>query len=125
MSKPPGEPYTVAVDFDGVLHSYISPWVSSAIIPDPPVPGAIEWLTQISKKFRVAIFTTRGATKLGRSAVQSWLVENGWPEGAEVEVTSEKPPALVYIDDRAWRFEGVFPTVQEIHQAVPWNKLHS
>ncbi len=33
-----------------------------------------------------------------------------------------KPPALVYIDDRAWRFEGVFPTADEVHRARPWNK---
>ncbi len=37
MSKTPGERYTVAVDFDGVLHAYISPWVNAHTIPDPPV----------------------------------------------------------------------------------------
>lgn len=33
---------TVAFDFDGVIHSYVTPWVSSEIIPDPPVSGIKE-----------------------------------------------------------------------------------
>ena len=36
--------FTVAVDFDGVIHSYTTLWFTASVIPDPPVPGAIEWL---------------------------------------------------------------------------------
>jgi 5'(3')-deoxyribonucleotidase len=114
--------YTVAVDFDGVLHSYTSPWVNAETIPDPPVPGAIEWLREIAAKFAVVIFTTRGRTTEGQRAVRHWLHENGWDAGMNATVTAEKLAALVYIDDRAWRFEGRFPTAQEIHAARPWNK---
>lgn len=35
----------IAVDFDGVLHSYISGWKGARNIPDPPTPGAIRWLS--------------------------------------------------------------------------------
>lgn len=117
-----GKKYTVAVDFDGVLHSYITPWVSADVIPDPPVEGAIEWLNEISKDFVVVIHTTRGATLAGRIAVRKYLEEHGFKEGHIVEVTNVKQPALVYVDDRAWRFEGRFPDRQEIHNARPWNK---
>lgn len=125
--------YSIAVDFDGVLHSYLSPWVSAGVIPDPPVPGAIEWLTDIEKKFEVIVFTTRGKTREGRDAVRRWLWENGYsgknsrssiqPEtwsDLTIVVTAEKPPALIYLDDRAVRFEGSFPTADEIHGARPW-----
>lgn len=122
MSKPAGERYTVAVDFDGVLHSYTSPWVNAETIPDPPVPGALEWLAEISKDFNVVIFTTRGKTPEGQRAVRHWLHENGWDAGMNATVTADKPPALVYLDDRAWRFIGYFPTANEIHEARPWNK---
>lgn len=123
MSKPKWERYTVAVDFDGVIHSYTTPWERADIIPDPPVEGAIEWLLEIAKKFQVVIFTTRAATTAGRLAVLGWLRMRG-VHVQEDEITSEKPAALIYLDDRAWRFEGpgTFPSAEQIHAARPWNK---
>lgn len=115
--------YTVCVDCDGVLHSYTSPWAGVDVLPDPPVEGAIEWLNEITKAFNVVIFTTRGHSEKGREAVAAWLRENGYT-GPDLEVTNIKVPALLYLDDRGWRFEGPgsFPTASEIHQARPWNK---
>lgn len=112
--------YTIAVDFDGVLHSYTSPWVAPHVIPDPPVPGAMDWLSNIQLHFDVVIFTTRGRTWRGRRAVRRWLLREC---GHSFKVTDRKPAALVYIDDRAWRFHGAgFPSRGEIHLARPWNK---
>lgn len=114
--------YTVCVDFDGVIHSYTTPWVAPEVIPDPPVPGAIEWLHEMSAGFRVVIHTTRARTAEGCLAIYKWLAENGY-EGDGVEASYEKVPALIYIDDRAWRFTGSnFPSKEEIHAARPWNK---
>lgn len=123
--KPEGERYTVAVDFDGVIHSYTSPWAGPDVIPDPPVEGAMEWLQEMMEHFEMVIFTTRAKTLAGRWAVRRYIEENAdWPEALSLRVTSEKIPALMYIDDRGWRFEGpgTFPTRQQIHQALPWNK---
>jgi hypothetical protein len=114
--------YTIAVDFDGVLHSYSTPWIDADTIPDPPVDGAIAWLSEIEKKFSVVIFTTRGKTLSGQRAVRHWLHENGWASGMNATVTAEKPPALVYLDDRAMRFDGHFPSASEIHAARPWHR---
>lgn len=130
--KPNGERYTVAVDFDGVIHSYTSPWVAPHIIPDAPVDGAISWLFRTIQRFEVVIFTTRGKTWRGRWAVRRWLrrhAGNLWNEspGArgleDVTVTATKPAALIYLDDRAYRFTGTnFPDAEEVHRARPWNK---
>jgi hypothetical protein len=118
----PTKKYTVAVDFDGVIHSYTSPWLDAQTIPDPPVAGAIEWLNEIAEDFDVVIFTTRGKTMDGRVAVGEWLDGHGFTQYREV--TADKPPALIYLDDRAVRFDGVsFPTAQQVHQLKPWNKL--
>lgn len=127
--------YSIAVDFDGVLHSYTSPWVAEDVIPDPPVDGAIAWLLEMVRRFEVVIHTTRGKTADGQEAVRRWLVEHATAHLGEaardsgaltmimgLAVTAEKVPALVYIDDRAWRFQGAFPTADEIHRARPWNK---
>lgn len=131
--KPAGERYTVAVDFDGVLHSYSSPWINAHTIPDPPVPGALQWLHGILQDFDVVIYSTRCKTWRGRRAVRRWIYDNArsyWYESGipsdrgleDVKLSYEKPPALIYLDDRAWRFEGTFPSAEQIHQARPWNK---
>ena len=115
--------FSIAVDFDGVIHEYVSPWIDAETIPDPPVPGAIEWLNEMREKFRIVVFTTRGKTETGRIAVATWLVARGYPAVPD-DVTAEKPPALIYLDDRAVRFDGTnFPTADQIHRDfVPWNK---
>lgn len=129
MSKPKNERYTVAVDFDGVIHAYTTPWINAHTIPDPPIPGAIEWLAATLWSLDVVIFSTRCKTWRGRRAVRAWLYKhagNLWypspdSDGIEdVKLSYEKPPALMYIDDRAFRFEGKFPSVQAIHNAKPW-----
>lgn len=119
----PEHNYTIAVDFDGVIHSYTSPWISATEIPDPPVDGAIDWLNAMAAKFTIVIFTTRGKTGDGKDAVADYLREHGLRGDVEFEVTAEKPPALVYVDDRAYRFTGAnFPSAEEVHRLRPWNK---
>ena len=114
--------WTVACDMDGVLHSYTTPWSAANEIPDPPVPGAIDWLNEIHCHFDVVVHTTRGDQDGGNEAVTSWLRENGYT-GPDLVVTSKKIPALIYIDDRAWRFEGDnFPTPRQVHEARPWHR---
>ncbi len=117
--------WTVAVDVDGVLHTYTSGWQGADVLPDPPVPGAIEWLEQITEEYDVAICSTRCATPEGCAAVEEWLRAHGLSDRAQasVYVTEGKPPALIYVDDRGWRFTGEnFPTVEQVEAALPWWK---
>lgn len=121
--KPDGERYRICVDFDGVIHSYTSPWEHAEFIPDPPVDGAIEWLREMGRHFEVVIHTTRGRTADGAFAVKRWLHNHGLEWGLAATVTAEKVAALIYLDDRAIRFDGTnFPTRSEVHAARPWNK---
>jgi hypothetical protein len=114
--------YTVCVDFDGVLHDFDGRWKGHSSIEGEPVAGALAWLASVVDDYDVVILTTRGATVLGQEAVKRWLERHGFEQVEQIMVTDEKPPALIYIDDRGWRFEGVFPTSAEIDQAVPWNR---
>ncbi|MEO0481947.1 MAG: hypothetical protein AAF196_20980 [Planctomycetota bacterium] len=126
--------YTIAVDFDGVLNSYESGWQGATVLPDPPVEGAIEWLHEMIQDFDIAIMSTRNWQEGGIEAMRAWLQEHTpaplWYEGGgergleDIQFPTSKPPALIYLDDRAVRFEGpgTFPSKSDVHRLRPWNK---
>lgn len=123
----------LCLDFDGVLHSYTSGWKGADVIPDPPVPGAIAFLREAVKHFRVAIFSSRSHQPGGQVAMRTWLgghiiadepgiVMQDPPWFAAIEWPTEKPPALVTIDDRAITFTGTWPSIETLMAFKPWNK---
>jgi len=142
--------YTIAVDFDGVLHSYTSSWKNARTIPDPPVQGAMAWLHSMSGTFDIAVTSTRNFQFFGIWAMRRWLrrhlADYFWPTAnsdghsfdhmsvddhalrmaddvmAKVSFPRKKVPALIYLDDRAIRFEGVWPTRDDVFKARPWNR---
>lgn len=97
---------TVVLDFDGVIHSYSSGWQGETKIPDPPVPGIDRALKSLRDAgYEVVIVSTRCATQAGVDAINLWLYKNGIAQYVD-RVCKEKPPAIVYIDDRAICFDG-------------------
>jgi len=115
-------PKTLLVDFDGVLHAHMSEFTDPAVIADGPVSDAIEWLDEMVKAgFTVAIFSTRSSAPGGVDAMREWLAEHG-ADPDLFEFPTEKPIAFLSIDDRAWRFEGTFPTTAELEAFTPWNR---
>lgn len=112
---------TVVFDFDGVIHSYTSGWKGVEVIPDPPVPGIKEAIDDIrAAGYEVVVVSTRCADPEGMIAVFQYLKRNG----IEVDdIRKEKPPAIVYIDDRAICFDGNPTTLLgKIQNFKPWNK---
>ena len=90
--------------------------------------GAIAWLAEMVEHYDIFIHTCRLLTPR-RSPVERamcrWLAQHGLEEAVihALHFVSEKPHAGIYLDDRAVRFEGVFPDVAAIDAAaVPWNK---
>jgi hypothetical protein len=119
--------YPICVDFDGVLHSYTSGYKGPRTIPDPPVPGAIEWLQSMTDTFtpyHIMIYSSRSSCIGGVAAMKAWLYKHGVTGEYQDNISfpKHKPPARLYIDDRAWRFEGKFPTIKEIKKFKPWLK---
>lgn len=128
MNKP-----ILVLDFDGVIHSYTSGWQGADVIPDAPVDGAMEFLFKAVDSFRVAIFSSRSNQKGGIAAMKQWLDKNlkdywgAHPTIADdifcsIEWPTEKPAAMVTIDDRAITFTGVWPDVNKLLEFKPWNK---
>lgn len=111
---------TVVFDFDGVIHSYVSGWKGESIIPDPPVKGIKEAIDAIrAAGYIVTVVSTRCRSSEGFSAIVRYLENN---DIIVDNVTAEKPPAIVYIDDRAICFDGHPETLlNKIKEFKPWN----
>lgn len=114
---------TVVFDFDGVIHSYTSGWKGAAVADDPPVEGIKEALRDIVQQgYRVVVVSTRCATEEGLKCVRRYLYEHDMLAYVD-KVCMEKPPALVYIDDRAICFDGhPEKLLGAIRNFKPWNK---
>lgn len=63
----------LCLDFDGVIHLYSSGWKGAAVIPDPPVPGALQFIAEALEVFEVHIFSSRSHQWGGRRAMKRWL----------------------------------------------------
>jgi len=116
----------VVVDFDGVLHSYSSGWQGANVVADPPVPGAIKWLGRMVRddRFEIYILSSRNHQDGGIEAMYDWLADNGLSAKSldKLRWPLRKPAAFLTIDDRGWRFEGAFPSPDEIADFRPWWK---
>lgn len=114
---------SICLDFDGVVHSYVRPWTSAEDIRDAPVPGAFDFIrSALAMGYRVVIQSVRANTLAGQKAIQFWLRDQGLECWYLLRVTAEKPKALVYVDDRGYRFTGEWPTVEELVMLRPWNR---
>lgn len=150
----------LCLDFDGVIHAYTTPWQGADKIPDPSVPGAIEWLLQAFKRgYDIAIFSARSSQPGGIPAMRYWLKKELilwlnkdrtlkdqikiteladykpqsddrqyevalWADGIVNKVVwcTTKLPSKLYIDDNAHRFEGTWPSFDEVDKMESWVK---
>lgn len=116
---------TIAVDFDGVIHGYESGWKGAGECPDAPVPGAAEFLRAAvaDDRFDVIVFSTRAEQVDGLFAIRNYIGGLvGLDVARHINIVSSKPKAVIYIDDRGYRFCGMFPSLDEIDEFKPWNK---
>ena len=111
---------TVAIDFDGVIHSYTSGWQGADKCPDPLVEGIDEVIKDLRKDYKVIIVSSRAETVEGRLAIRNYLKKYN----IEVDgIDCRKPPAIVYIDDRAICFNGDTTNLAEqVRNFKPWTK---
>ncbi|AWI90235.1 hypothetical protein C0214_19430 [Methylobacterium sp. DM1] len=122
----------LCLDFDGVLHGYQSGWQGAAIIPDPAVPGAVGFLHSAVERFQVVIYSSRSGQPGGIDAMRGWLMMNLMAviedrrEAdhvlSQIQWATEKPAAMVTLDDRAITFDGYWPSMDALAAFQPWNK---
>lgn len=111
---------SIAIDFDGVLHAYTSPWTKASEVRDGPTPGALEAVKEyIMAGYNVVVYSARANDPDGEVAMHQWLQKHGFPV---LHIATEKPHAELYIDDRGFQFIGDWPSVEYISSFRPWNK---
>ena len=114
--------WRLAIDFDGVINSYTSGFLGedkAAVLPDPPVNGAREFLNKALLHFEeVVIYTTRATFGMAAvKAMQDYCERYDLPI---LPIYGEKIPADVYLDDRAVRFNGRFPDPADLKGLGSW-----
>ena len=123
----------LCLDFDGVVHSYVSGWKGARVIPDPPTEGAMAFMQDaLCAGWDVVIHSSRARYWGGITAMRNWLREwcpdGGWhevmgtPQLEDVRFVRWKPPAIVTLDDRALTFMGTWPALEALREFKPWNK---
>lgn len=118
---------TLCVDFDGVVHAYDSAWVDAVTIVDAPVPGAFKWLEKAVTRFDVCIYSSRSKEPGAVDAMRAWFRKHELPEAVleRLQFPTQKPAAFMTIDDRAFCFEGYWPSLDSLEAFKPWNKRGS
>jgi hypothetical protein len=99
----------IAIDFDGVIHSFELGFHDGTIY-GTPIEGSIEAIKKIAKKYTIIIYTAKAKKdrplidgKTGTELVWEWLREYQLDSYIK-EVTAEKPRCVCYIDDKAIQF---------------------
>jgi hypothetical protein len=102
----------IAVDFDGVIHTYDQGWHDGTIYGGW-LPGADTGIRHLMSLYPVFILTSRNPVQVAR-----WIQETSripcvtdfseksrfWNRRGILLVTDRKLPAFAYLDDRAVRF---------------------
>lgn len=100
---------TLAIDFDGVIHDPKN--VPKGKRMGQPMPGAVEAITELSKKYFLIIHTVRAAGPEATKAVSDWLDYFKIPRH---RITNIKPRADFYIDNNGIRFENWSQVLREL-----------
>lgn len=106
---------TILIDLDGVLNTYTGNFDKNYI---PPIKfGAKKFLIELSREFKIKLFTTRNK----ELAVQ-WIFDEGL-ENIISDVTNTKDLNYLLIDDRCICFDGNYANLKtQIKNFKPWYK---
>jgi hypothetical protein len=115
------ESKTIALDFDGVIHSHEYGFHDGTIY-GTPIEGSIEAIKRISSKYRIVIYTAKAKAdrplinnKTGTELVWEWLKKYKIDQYI-ADVTAEKPRCVCYVDDKAVHFNNWTQAIQDLNK---------
>ena len=106
----------ILVDFDGVCHAY-SQGYGDGTIYDPPAPGTKEALQLLSEKYVLVCFSARinAGDEHGKEEMIEWLDKYDLHRFFS-DITDQKVPSLLIIDDSAIRHSTWETTLSEMRK---------
>lgn len=115
------ESNTIAIDFDGVIHSFELGFHDGTIY-GTPIEGSIEAIQNLSKKYTIVIYTAKAKKdrplvngKTGTELVWEWLKKYKL-DNLISAVTAEKPRCICYIDDKAIQFNNWTQALNDLNK---------
>jgi len=107
----------VAIDFDGVIHKSSRGFYDGTIYDDP-IEGSIESIEYLRELgYEIVIYTCKANPdrpliegRCGVELIWNWLQKYGIKQYIS-DVVWGKPWALIYIDDKGYRFENWEDTI--------------
>jgi len=110
----------VAIDFDGVIHSYDKGWQNGELYGELIKDSKYALETFNKEGFKVYILTARvwnrDDKELEKKKIEDWLATHNIFKGEHYEdITDEKIPAVAYIDDRGIRFTSWKDVIKYFH----------
>lgn len=107
----------IAIDFDGVIHNFNKGWHDGTCYGEP-LPGSLEAIKELSYRYNVIVFTAKAKPsrplvggKTGTELVKEWLDKHNVLQYVK-DITSEKPRAQIYIDDKGYHFKNWLETLE-------------
>lgn len=76
----------------------------------------------VTDGFTMCIYSSRSREEGAIAAMRAWFNKHGFLYTNELQFPTQKPTAFMTIDDRAFCFEGDFPSPHWIRRFIPWNK---
>ena len=109
----------LGIDFDGVIHDDNLGFHDGTIY-GKLIEGSLESIKFLSNSFNIIIFTAKAKKdrplvngKTGTELVEEWLLKHDMLKYVS-DITAEKPRALLYVDDKGFRFENWIDTMKFI-----------
>jgi len=113
----------IAIDFDGVIHNDNLGYNDGTIYGEP-IEGSIESIKRLSENYILKIYSCKSNPqrplindKTGTELIWDWLENQGIKECID-DVVWGKPNAVIYIDDKGYRFENWNDTIEQLNKLL-------